>query len=892
MSRLIVLYKFNNYYNRIIKRVDTFQQYLNLITPSGNNEAPYRGFLRQNENFDIQDGVYAKHVINIGKNEPQYAKVDQPDYLVLEQSYKENNVTTTKVSRWFVLEAVKVRGNQFELSLRRDLLADFYSEVLQAPVFIEKGWLNDIDDPAIYNKETMTFNQIKKSELLLNDNKYSGNKGGWIVGYLARGTVGHQIDAEGMEEPPADGYYDFGDLPQAIQNMINAGEAHYYNTDKFTFGFTAKEDSISGMYGGSVIAVNILSDTNNQKQISLTGINAGISPYPDEDYYLYFKKWLEYPSPQVPTFSVDHFWTEEEIKAVVSARYENTRASLGIKTAFATYVSNNLANNDFTTAGLLDQYQGIIYKKNNKYYRLSIASDPNQKESYTLFIPTTNRSKHLEYTIGQVKSGSDNMSLKFKTFLDGMIDGTKIVDANGDQTKLCLDIGVEAETYILTSTEVTVSKAEVTIPNTRNKLYDAPYDMFCIPLGNVTVKNGNTTVLVTSGNVALPIARGIALAGTEATVYDIQILPYCPFDEILDSQGNINISGFTLDRDYTMITETTLQTTYNVSIVLFPKTCKGTFDINIPTTNPNYSKCLPELNSPKEKKIKAETQFARFVSPNFASMFDINVQKNEGITELNVDFFYKPYSPYIHVAPYFKGLYGLDFNDPKGLICSGDFSISTASDQWSSYQIQNKNYELIFNRQIQNLDVNNSIAMEKAEFSGKLGVATAGLSGVAAGATAGGAAGPYGAAVGAAVGAIGGSITSYIGYKKDIEFLKAEQSETRSYQTDMYSYQLGNIQALPNTMTRVSAFTANNKIFPFIEFYDCTDVEKQALENKIKYNGMTIMRIGQIANFIGNEFYVQGQLIRLEGIDEDSHVISEIAKEIKEGAYFYGYNSI
>lgn len=886
MSRLIVLYKFNNYYNRIIKKLDTFQQYLDLITPSGNNNAPYRGFLRQNENFDIQDGVYAKHVINIAKNEPQYAKVDQPDYLVLEQSYKENNVTTTKVSRWFVLEAVKIRGNQFELSLRRDLLADFYSEVLQAPVFIEKGWLNNIDDPAIYNKETMTFNQIKKSELLLNDNKYSGNKGGWIVGYLARGTDGHQIQASGMEEAPADGYYSFDDLPATIQNMINAGEAHYYNTDKFAFGFTAKEDSLVGMYGGSVVNVDILSDTNNQKQISLIAFNAGLFPYPNTDYYLYFKKYEEDP------FPVDHYWTEEEIIEAVSARYESTRASLGIKAAFATYVSNNLANNDFTTAGLLDQYQGIIYKKDNKYYRLSIAYDPYQKESYTPFIPTTNRSKHSQYTIGQVKSGSDNISTKFKTLLNGMIDGTTILDANGNQSKYCLDIGVEAETYILTSTEVTVSKAEVTIPNTRNKLYDAPYDMFCIPLGNVTVKNGNTTVLVTSGNVALPIARGIALAGTEMTVYDIQILPYCPFDEILDSQGNINISGFTLDRDYTMITETTLQTTYNVSIILFPKTCKGTFDIIIPTTNPNYSKCLPELNSPKEKKIKAETQFARFVSPNFASMFDINVQKNEGITELNVDFFYKPYSPYIHVAPYFKGLYGLDFNDPKGLICSGDFSISTASDQWSSYQIQNKNYELIFNRQIQNLDVNNSIAMEKAEFSGKLGVATAGLSGLAAGATAGGAAGPYGAAVGAAVGAVGGSITSYIGYKKDIEFLKAEQSETRSYQTDMYSYQLGNIQALPNTMTRVSAFTANNKIFPFIEFYDCTDEEKQALENKIKYNGMTIMRIGQIANFIGNEFYVQGQLIRLEGIDEDSHVISEIAKEIKEGAYFYGYNSI
>ena len=140
------------------------------------------------------------------------------------------------------------------------------------------------------------------------------------------------------------------------------------------------------------------------------------------------------------------------------------------------------------------------------------------------------------------------------------------------------------------------------------------------------------------------------------------------------------------------------------------------------------------------------------------------------------------------------------------------------------------------------------------------------------------------------VGAVSSTVTSAVGFAKDMEFLKRSQTEARSYQVDMYTYQLGNIQALPNTLNRVSAFTPNNKIFPFIEVYDCTDEEKEALRNKIKYNGMTIMRIGHIEDYINSDvtYYVQGQLIRLEGIEEDSHVVAEIANEIKEGAYYYG----
>jgi hypothetical protein len=62
---------------------------------------------------------------------------------------------------------------------------------------------------------------------------------------------------------------------------------------------------------------------------------------------------------------------------------------------------------------------------------------------------------------------------------------------------------------------------------------------------------------------------------------------------------------------------------------------------------------------------------------------------------------------------------------------------------------------------------------------------------------------------------------------------------------------LANIKAIPNSLTRNSAFTITNKIFPFIEYYSCSPEEKEALRNKIKYDGMTVGRIGNVSDFMG-----------------------------------------
>ena len=187
------------------------------------------------------------------------------------------------------------------------------------------------------------------------------------------------------------------------------------------------------------------------------------------------------------------------------------------------------------------------------------------------------------------------------------------------------------------------------------------------------------------------------------------------------------------------------------------------------------------------------------------------------------------------------------------------------------------------------MDVSNQIALEQHEFSGIAGIIGGITGGAAGGAITGAKAGPYGAIAGAVLGTAGGTALSEIGYLKDMDWLRRQQAEAKDYTKDMYAYNLGNIKARPNALARTEALNNNNKIWPVIEIYDCTDLEKENLTNKIRYNGMTIMAIGTLADYSYsidfNQVYVKGQLIRSEEINDDFHIIDAIYQEVNKGFF-------
>ena len=106
-------------------------------------------------------------------------------------------------------------------------------------------------------------------------------------------------------------------------------------------------------------------------------------------------------------------------------------------------------------------------------------------------------------------------------------------------------------------------------------------------------------------------------------------------------------------------------------------------------------------------KIENECDMYRLCSPNYTGVFEFNLAKNGGLDYIEVDCTYKPYNPYIKLNPNFKRLYGNDFNDQRGLICGGDFSLPQLSNSWANFQLNNKNYQLTFDREIQSMEISN-----------------------------------------------------------------------------------------------------------------------------------------------------------------------------------------
>lgn len=78
------------------------------------------------------------------------------------------------------MENSRTRDGQYEITLRRDVIADNYNEIITSPIFLEKGFINDVNDPLLYNSESMNVNQIKQLEVPLKDETDCG----WVVGYI------------------------------------------------------------------------------------------------------------------------------------------------------------------------------------------------------------------------------------------------------------------------------------------------------------------------------------------------------------------------------------------------------------------------------------------------------------------------------------------------------------------------------------------------------------------------------------------------------------------------------------------------------------------------------------------------------------------------------------
>ena len=810
---------YNNYYNRIVKKESSLSAYLKYQVGE-----PLQNVI----NWNPRDGVSTEQILNGWDYET-------PDYLLV----VENNEI---VSRWFVIESEYLRNGQYKVSLYRDVVVDNYDDVIGAPCFIEKATPQSIRDPAIYNNEDMTFNQIKHDETLLWDE----TKCPWIVGYIPRDSFSSdtQVSVEAQLSGSADITVEhLSDYPfYQYADTIVSGQVTN-PTIEIATTYVLRKREMSGEY--------TTYRYNNYIQLNQNGTYVGMRSgggSPNAGALIgYYTTYYANSTLWVPK----NEFSEDNARTMVQNMYQLSDDFHSL----AGYVQSSLTPEQF--AQLEKDKNKVIYESSTGTYWKITLTGSGSGESTTTAIGW-------DTTLGQKMN---NTLIKEVTFATSQIGTRTLADPMSPTTRSPFTFTSDTAYQTLTFEPVEVNLS-VTVPATRYHASETPYDIFCMPYSNtLTIKKaGATYINKTHASAALTLAQQIAAEVGSGNIFDVQILPYCPVRYCIMEDGTFDI-GSAIYSD--VITDNGSGNTTKVNVLLWATT--DNFELNIPIS-------IPEEQTVLEKKIKNETEFIRIVAPNFSNSFQFDPQMNEGMDYVTVLCHYKPFNPYIKIQPNFKGLYGSDFNDSRGLVCNGDFSLAQVTSAWADYELQNKNYQNIFNREIQNLQVTNSVQREREVF----GMHTGMLSGAAGGAALGSLLGPWGA-LGAGV---AGGLVSGLGGWKDLQLNDRLRNEALDYKKDMFGYNLQNIQALHQGLAKTSAISPDNKYVPFIEFYSCTDTEKQALQDKLTYDGYTIMRIGSIANYLQQDkSYIKGRIIRMEGISDDFHMLKAIADEIYKGVF-------
>lgn len=791
----IYLLNYENYYNR-------------KCGPPQTNVTNYDDYVLaeyDNINFNPNDGVSTEIVVNYSG--------DHPNYLLVVDNYP------IVASRWYVIEGQRTRAGQLRLVLRRDLVADFYDYVLDAPAMIERGRLGSYD-PYIFNDEGMRFNQIKQSETLLKDETQIP----WVIGYVAKAQEETQPTTINIAQPQS-------------------------------FDYTGSSTTVWGPSGGTT-GLNFGNYTNQNAQKSTNGVKythsiyarSSISQLRDTFTYgedtSYQLKAVRGGSTQPSLIYPEGAYTANQYRKYLERAFDSQINSLN------TAASSAIAANDSMVATLQEQEGKIVKIGENKYYLVHVVG-----QQFTMEVNVTNTSAPTYfYRMNQfcVETPIDEVNNLFS-------------GSSSDNSFKLKAIGTQ---YYLTLEELT-NEINFTIPTTRRVLKDAPYSMFAIPYGSIAITNGPFLSL---GMGSEGIATQVAAAISEkmgSQVYDVQLLPYCPVRRAITQENGVGFAQLTDGVDYTLIKQTVDGSIFNIGFMFWVEESEFTFDISTLFITPYDTKTTNQCVS------------NRLCSPNYSSVYEFNIAKNGGIAGFNVDCTYKPYSPYIHIWP--KGgihsIYGNDFNDPRGLICSGDFSMPATCDQWAQYEINNKNYQNMFNRQIETMDLTHKIQRTEQIAGAIVGTVQGGMSGATTGAMIGGGYGAVaGAIAGAGISAVGGGFDYFHGQQL--------RENERQQAFDMFRMGNENIQAMPDTLTKVSAFTSNNKIFPIYETYSATEQEIIAFQEYIKYRGMKVGRIDNISNFIWPDWeFVQASIIRFDNLAEDSNLAYEINYELMKGVY-------
>lgn len=257
-------------------------------------------------------------------------------------------------------------------------------------------------------------------------------------------------------------------------------------------------------------------------------------------------------------------------------------------------------------------------------------------------------------------------------------------------------------------------------------------------------------------------------------------------------------------------------------------------------------------------EINKECDTIKIVSPSRASQYLFRPYNNDGIMEFKTKITLRPYNTIIYVRPSTKGLLMYDYDDKDCLIISEDFSLTAVTSEWTNYIYNNRNYNDVFERQIQGREfertwerkiedaqkksdewTSRNISAQKAStYTGNLPI----ISSVA--------------------GAIGTAFQdqTYLQMAQiDRQYNEATYQEGIQLSRDLFEMQLENVQSQPLVPSKISILDA--KLLPgvYLEYYSSNPSELQAINDFYKFNGNRIDAYGTFSQYLG--WFVRGKII-------------------------------
>lgn len=257
-------------------------------------------------------------------------------------------------------------------------------------------------------------------------------------------------------------------------------------------------------------------------------------------------------------------------------------------------------------------------------------------------------------------------------------------------------------------------------------------------------------------------------------------------------------------------------------------------------------------------EVNKECDTIKIVSPSRASQYLFRPYNNDGIMEFRTKITLRPYNTIIYVRPSTKGLLMYDYDDKDCLIISEDFSLTAVTSEWTNYIYNNRNYNDVFERQIQGREFERTWERKIEEAQKKSDEWTSrNISAQKASTYTGNL--PIISSVAGAIGTAFQDQTYMQMAQIDRQYNEATYQEGIQLSRDLFEMQLENIQSQPIVPSKISTLDA--KLLPgvYLEYYSSNPSELQAINDFYKFNGNRVDAYGTFGQYLG--WFVRGKII-------------------------------